>query len=137
MQVILQGCQGALRGRVMLLPPGEYLFGRDDSCQVRLRHQSVSRRHCVLRVTEQKVFIQDLGSRNGTALNGRRLTSEQAMRHNDVFFLSGAEFRIGTSECGKYGDVAHFVPVDDAAAETMNPDLTQPTSGKLGLQIPE
>jgi hypothetical protein len=129
MQVFLEGCQGALSGRVMLLPPGEYLFGRNESCHVRLRHQSVSRRHCLLRVTEQKVSIQDLGSRNGTVLNGKRITSEQAMCHNDTFFLSVAKFRIRISQCARYEAVETFVPMDDAAAETMAPGYSQQTSG--------
>jgi pSer/pThr/pTyr-binding forkhead associated (FHA) protein len=54
---------------------GTLLIGRSDDNEVVLPSESVSRRHAELWVSKEGVQISDLGSRNGTALNGRTLGS--------------------------------------------------------------
>jgi DNA-binding winged helix-turn-helix (wHTH) protein len=56
------------------LPQGESFVGRDPHCEVHLDVPGVSRRHARLRVSAAKVTIEDLGSRNGTLRDGKRLT---------------------------------------------------------------
>lgn len=54
------------------LPIGTLSVGRDASCGLRLEHDShVSRNHAVLVIEPLRVTIQDLGSRNGTSVNGK------------------------------------------------------------------
>ena len=58
-----------------IIPPEGLLFGRSSECDVVLQEQYVSLRHFrVLRTRSRKYFIEDLGSRNGTILNGTRLS---------------------------------------------------------------
>jgi hypothetical protein len=58
-----------------IIPPEGLLFGRSSECDVVLQEQYVSLRHFrVLRTRSRKSFIEDLGSRNGTLLNGTRLS---------------------------------------------------------------
>ena len=54
---------------------GEHLLGSHPTCPVRLPHPSISRRHAVLRVENERVLVEDLRSRNGTRVAGRRVTS--------------------------------------------------------------
>lgn len=49
------------------------LVGRESSCDITLDHKSVSKLHCVLVRTEGLVLVRDLGSTNGTRVNGQRV----------------------------------------------------------------
>ena len=55
------------------LPAGDFLIGRGESCQLRLRHSEVSDVHATLRVSDEGAFIADLGSSNGTWTAGERV----------------------------------------------------------------
>jgi pSer/pThr/pTyr-binding forkhead associated (FHA) protein len=67
----------------------EFLIGRGNDCDLRLSDSSVSRHHCLVRVRGDEAAVADLGSSNGTFLNGHRVLS-QAPLHN------GDEVRVGT-----------------------------------------
>ncbi|CAN5268833.1 hypothetical protein BH11PLA2_BH11PLA2_12340 [soil metagenome] len=49
------------------------LVGREDNCDIALDHKSVSKLHCVLVRTEGLILVRDLGSTNGTRVNGQRI----------------------------------------------------------------
>ena len=49
------------------------LVGRTEDCDVRFEHKSVSKLHCVLVKTDGLVLLRDLGSTNGTRVNGQRV----------------------------------------------------------------
>lgn len=50
------------------------LVGRRESCDVVLRFANVSAHHCQLRIEEGYWYVKDLNSRNGTKVNGQRIT---------------------------------------------------------------
>jgi serine/threonine protein kinase len=54
------------------LGTGEFVVGRDAACEVRIPSDAVSRRHARLTIGDDAVFIQDLGSANGTFIDGQR-----------------------------------------------------------------
>src|SRR5262245_15097718 len=54
----------------------ETLIGRSPDCNLRIASGQVSRRHCVIRVVNDRVCVRDLGSANGTRLNGQTITAE-------------------------------------------------------------
>jgi pSer/pThr/pTyr-binding forkhead associated (FHA) protein len=56
----------------------------------------VSRLHAVLKMIQEKVFIMDLGSSNGTFLNGKRLSPyvETAVNHGDVVYLGKLKMQV-------------------------------------------
>jgi len=63
---------------------GEAIVGRDPGVDIRIDHPSVSRRHARVTVVGDGVFIQDLGSTNGTlvgihTVRGRRLVPDGAV----------------------------------------------------------
>lgn len=55
------------------------LVGRADGCDVRIDHRTLSKRHCVLAVTDGFVLVRDLESTNGVRVNGQRV------RHGVLF----------------------------------------------------
>jgi pSer/pThr/pTyr-binding forkhead associated (FHA) protein len=73
------------------LPPGEFVIGRSDECQLAVDDPLVSRRHAVLRVTPVSVIVVDLGSRNGVLVNGEKITHERRLRNGDKVAIGSQE----------------------------------------------
>jgi len=78
------------------VPVGQFVIGRTSDCQLSLDDPLVSRRHAVLTVEADGVFLDDLGSRNGVFVNGHRI--ERRAR-----ILDGDAIRIGSQEITLYG----------------------------------
>jgi pSer/pThr/pTyr-binding forkhead associated (FHA) protein len=60
------------------LPSNVTVIGRRRNCDLRIPLDSVSRRHCQLSVENGNLKVRDLGSRNGTFLNGKRIEEDVA-----------------------------------------------------------
>src|SRR5918995_4799541 len=69
------------------------LFGRDEDCDVRLDHKSVSKLHCVIVKTDGVLLLRDLGSTNGTRVNGQRVR-RAALLPNDQLSIANYKFRV-------------------------------------------
>ena len=69
------------------------LIGRQDECDVRLDHKSVSKMHCVLVKTDGLLLLRDLGSTNGTRVNGTRVR-RAALLPNDKLSVANFHFRV-------------------------------------------
>jgi DNA-binding winged helix-turn-helix (wHTH) protein len=66
------------------LAEGEHVLGRDPDLALCLGSPSVSRRHAQLRIIGGAAVIEDLGSKNGTFLNGEKVTSPMALSDGDL-----------------------------------------------------
>jgi DNA-binding winged helix-turn-helix (wHTH) protein len=75
--------------RRIRLTVGENIVGRDVAAQVRLEDAAVSRRHARIAVSSAGAQIEDLGSKNGTFLDGQRLASAPAMLHDGCQLVFG------------------------------------------------
>lgn len=65
------------------------LIGRKSGlCDIVLDHSSISKLHCVLARTDGLLFIRDLGSTNGTKVNGQRVTRAALLPGDEVSFAS-------------------------------------------------
>ncbi len=62
-----------------VLPPGEYLIGRDETADIRLISNKVSRRHARLILKDHDWRLQDLGGVNGTTLGGASVKGNSAL----------------------------------------------------------
>jgi hypothetical protein len=69
------------------------VVGRSSSCQIVLGDDTVSRRHAELRFDDGRWMLRDLGSSNGTYVNGR-LVTEAEVRAGDVIHLGGCRLRL-------------------------------------------
>jgi len=65
------------------LKPGEMIVGRSSQAQLQIDHESVSRRHARIVLTESGVLLSDLGSTNGTYVNDEPIT-ERTLAHGDL-----------------------------------------------------
>jgi hypothetical protein len=68
-------------------------IGRSPECECQLDEPSVSRHHAELRREGDRWLLRDLGSRNGTRVNGMRVTDEVEVRPGDHISLGGVRFR--------------------------------------------
>ncbi len=69
--------------------PSEAVIGRASANQIAIRSDQVSRQHARIHWGDGKWCIQDLGSRNGTILNGKRLESSLPLSDGDVIEVGG------------------------------------------------
>ncbi len=69
------------------------LVGRQEDCDLRLDHKSVSKMHCVIVKTDGLLLLRDLGSTNGTRVNGTRVR-RAALLPNDKLSVANFHFRV-------------------------------------------
>lgn len=80
--------------RHLTLKPGENVVGRDPTSRVHIDHPSVSRRHARIVVGPTSAVIEDLGSRNGTFLDGRRVATRACLDHGAVVGFGPVAFKL-------------------------------------------
>jgi len=69
------------------------LLGRDEDCDIRLEPKSISKLHCVIAKTDGLLLIRDLGSTNGTRVNGQRVR-RAALLPNDTLSVANVKYRV-------------------------------------------
>jgi hypothetical protein len=99
MDARLRVVRGPLSGETIRVPRGKLLIGRETDCHLRLDSKSVSAHHCVLLLDEYTLRIRDLGSTNGTFLNGNRIGKhESILLHDDTISIDELTFQIDLSQ---------------------------------------
>jgi len=91
-KVFQQRCLGAYE-----FTKGTISIGRSASADLCLDHPSISRDHVRIVRKGSRFLLEDLGSRNGTLLNGRRAFSE-LLEHGDVLRLGKYEVHVSFEE---------------------------------------
>ena len=76
------------------LPEGESRVGRNPDSPISIPDRSVSREHALLARRGDEVTVTDLGSRNGTAVNGQRLRAAQTLRVGDQIAFGNVLLRL-------------------------------------------
>jgi pSer/pThr/pTyr-binding forkhead associated (FHA) protein len=114
--------------REVAVTEAEFLVGRASDCNLRLVGTAVSRHHCIIRLAGGDATLVDLGSSNGTYLNGQRVRSQAALH-------SGDELRIGNTtfvvDLGDQDAIDLGISETDPAAATIRlprkPEADKPT----------
>jgi pSer/pThr/pTyr-binding forkhead associated (FHA) protein len=110
----LKANHSALANRVFTLKT-ENIVGRSNDCDITLAAAHLSRRHAKLMVKEGLLYVKDLGSSNGTYLNGKRVTEARVKRGDDL--------RFDTLSFGVIG------PADDMDKTTVRSVASDPAVG--------
>lgn len=101
-------------------------IGRQPGLPVRVVHATVSLLHAEVRLVDDNLWLADLGSRNGTFVNGRRLNGQQQVCLGDLVQFGAAVFRLHneqrtslaqTSCSGDMGDLALAIAQFDKLIE--------------------
>ncbi|HSL19369.1 MAG TPA: SpoIIE family protein phosphatase [Methylomirabilota bacterium] len=88
---------------------GSLVVGRSTACDVAIADRFLSRQHARLFRSGDSWFVKDLGSRNGTFVNGRRVDSPAEVRPGDLITLSASQIRL---RGGDRPDISSNVPTD-------------------------
>ncbi len=70
---------------------GDVIVGRDDTCHVVIQNRQVSRYHARLVNLPQGVQLEDLGSKNGTHINGREVVEPVMLQDGDIIQIAFAQ----------------------------------------------
>jgi serine phosphatase RsbU (regulator of sigma subunit) len=88
--------EGPIAGREFNLALGTSLIGRQPDSQVLLESLAVSRHHAALVVSESGCFVEDLGSSNGTFVNGQRIEGRHLFGEQDTLQIGPYKFSLRT-----------------------------------------
>ena len=102
--------------RELTITQPEYLIGRGPDCDLRLPATEVSRHHCIIRLMAGEASVIDLGSVNGTFLNGQRVRSQATMYNGDRL---------------QVGEYAFLLQLGDQDPRSNPPDLATGQTVKL------
>ncbi len=79
------------------LSPGTFVIGRSAECQLSLDDPLVSRRHALLLVGDEDVFVEDAGSRNGVLVNGNRISGRTKLGDGDKVTIGAQEMTLSAA----------------------------------------
>jgi EAL domain-containing protein (putative c-di-GMP-specific phosphodiesterase class I) len=80
------------------IPHGRFQVGRRPDVNLSLPHPSVSKLHAEFIATELHLLVRDLGSTNGTFVNGIRVCQQGIIQERDIVQFAGFEFVVGRVE---------------------------------------
>ena len=115
---------GPGQGRRERLLGDTILIGRSNACQVMLDDEQVSRRHAELRLADGSWTVRDLGSANGTFVNGRRLGANERVPLGPADRLRfGPDIELHLEEKPWTADELSFAPPPEEPRKTMTRPL--------------
>ena len=107
----LQILLGRERSRVHAVEGGAYVVGRSSECDLVLASDIVSRRHATIAVGPVDIRVKDLGSSNGTYINGARVLGEGVAVLGDIILVGDVALRFhGTTVPALYPARPDFEP---------------------------
>jgi predicted component of type VI protein secretion system len=86
--------EGKAAGQTIAVTLSQFLIGRDPQCQLRPASAIISKRHCALLTKNNKVFVRDFDSTNGTFVNEEQIKGERELKHDDQLKVGPLTFRV-------------------------------------------
>lgn len=121
MQVKLKVSTGSRAGTEIPVGAAKFLIGRGEDCQLRPQSDMVSRHHCMLSINNAQLTVSDMGSRNGTYVNGEKITDVTLLKMGDQLRVGPLEFEIMLDHAVAGVKRPKVVGVADAASRTQAP----------------
>ncbi len=117
--------QGTQVGMTFSLTGDEIILGREEGIGISIRDPEVSRQHARISWQAGNYYIEDLGSTNGTFLNGAPVTSRQLLRSSDTIGM-GQTLLVFQEQAG----VIPTQPVAPPAQPAAPPPAAEPAAPK-------
>ena len=137
LQVQLKVVDGKHAGKIIPLTENKFLIGREEDCHLRPNSDLVSRHHCMFSVDQFKVFLRDLGSTNGTFVNGERLRGKTELQTGDKVAVGKLHFEIAVNEATEEEVVAEApAPAADETSEAASQDTVSLESSETSYELP-
>ena len=128
---LLEPGQGGERIREISIGGDEFLIGRGSDCDLRVHDNAISRHHCQIRVHGQEATIADLGSSNGTFVNGTRVLSQTALHTGDEIQVGPCLYLVDLGDDPDWAEKQMGTDPDPRATTSHLPPQALPT--KLGV----
>ena len=127
---------GPIAGRRYKLAEGEYVIGRRSDCQIFVPDMRVSRQHARLWQAGDAWTLEDLGSNNGTYINGVRLQTATALHDADEILIANNRIRVETHDPS--GETSrppegNGVTIVDVAASSLIRSREESYSGRVPI----
>lgn len=108
LQASLRVVGGKHDGELVPMASHRFLIGREEDCHLRPNNDMVSRHHCAFTIDDYSVRLRDLGSTNGTLVNGNRLRGETHLKAGDRVTIGKLvfELEISSSDAAGTGESA-------------------------------
>jgi pSer/pThr/pTyr-binding forkhead associated (FHA) protein len=139
MEVQLKVLVGSSAGQTIKVPGPKFYIGRSEDCQLRPKSDLISRHHCAIIVEGDYVAVRDFGSKNGTYVNGDRVSSEQELKPGDHLKVGPLEFEV-VYDLGSLGGPkrSKVGSIKEAAARTADSGVTKkPADDPDGIDLSE
>lgn len=128
-KAFLMVAAGEAAGTVFPVTERSLLVGRSLDAQVRINEQAISYEHARLEETDNGYALHDLGSTNGTYVNGQRLVERVVLASGDTIRMGSTTFTFVTRESGyPKGTVKLRDPNPDLPIEPRSPRPAAPES---------
>lgn len=142
MKVQLVVVRGKPEGKVIPLVGPNFKIGRGETCHLRPNSEQVSREHAEFTISGESVVVRDLGSRNGTLVNGKALTTEFCkLKDRDLVQVGPLTFAVAildaaTSPAKAAASAAPAKPIspDDISTDDIDSWLVGPNSAAVAEQ---
>lgn len=86
--------QGRSASQVLKVGAGVMTVGRQQDCQLRIASSQVSRKHCQIFEKKGLLLVKDLGSSNGTLVNGKKIADQRVLEPGDELAVGSVRFRV-------------------------------------------
>jgi hypothetical protein len=114
---------GPFAGKAMQLPTGKTItVGRNRDLELPLPDLRLSRRHCQFEHGPGGFLVRDLGSTNGTFVNGERLEGERPLHHLDLVVIGDTEMEFQEPEAIEQGQTRVGRAAGVAVSAALEPD---------------
>jgi len=122
MKVQLIVVQGKPEGKVIPLLGPTFKVGRGETCHLKPNSEQVSREHAEFTVTAEQVLVRDLGSRNGTLVNGKAITEQYALKDRDLVQIGPLTFAVAIEDSVVVAAKSPVAATAKASAKPVSPD---------------
>jgi predicted component of type VI protein secretion system len=122
MKVQLVVVRGKPEGKVIPLVGPKFKIGRGETCHLRPNSEQVSREHAEFTITADSVLVCDLGSRNGTLVNGKALTAECRLKDRDLVQVGPLTFAVSIADAPAAALATPAPAVAPPAAKKASPE---------------
>ena len=95
-KIALLHTNGSRKGKRHVVDGFPFVIGRHESCSLHFDTRTISRKHCAVVLEEERVYVQDLKSRNGTAVDGEKVAPGERLElsHHCIVQIGKYTFRV-------------------------------------------
>jgi len=105
------------------LQPGEYTLGRSPACDLCIPSNTVSRKHARLTINFSNLFLEDLGSFNGTSVNGGHISGRTQIWHGQRILIGTVSLKL-RKICADIEHGGSLAPAQSLVFESLPEDVT-------------